>query len=259
MPPGSPLCCHAPAAGHGEVPAPGKVPVNGNPEGKGETHSRARTFPPRRPDGVHKTPWKHNTTSSTFVGKTFHLTPPLRSLRGCPKPPHHGETGPLPQHPPAPGTAHPTAIPAPGPSHGEMGKARPGPLPCLPSPPPAGPGWTAPLRAPPVAAPNRSGSPGQAAESKPGTGHDRPGVPRRGARGPGEGTPPGGRGGLGGGEPPALINHWELTAGKAGARPGSPRGRPRGGRLLGAGSRAEPGPGSGGGYGRARRPGRGSP
>lgn len=73
---------------------------------------------------------------------------------------------------------------------------------------------------------------------------------RRRARGPGEGDPPGG-----GEKPPALINHWELTAGKAKARPGSsaPGTHP----LLCR--RAGPETGSGGGCGQARGAGRCSP
>lgn len=111
------------------------------------------------------------------------------------------------------------------------------------------PGWTAPLRAPAPASGSpgtgRGGAAGQRARPARGSAGKR-----RRARGPGEGDPPGG-----GEKPPALINHWELTAGKAKARPGSsaPGTHPL---LCG---RAGPETGSGGGCGQARGAGRGSP
>ena len=189
MPPARPPWCRAPTAGRREVPAPREVPVNWDPEGKGETRSRAGAPSPRRPDGVHETPWKHNATSGTFAVQTLHLTPPRRSLRGCPKPPRHGEPGALPQHP----QRRALLVPPPFPQPRRNGQSRTGAAAMAP-----GPGWTAPLRAP--AAPEHTRAPKPVREPRAGRGGEDghrcttgPGLRGEGAgsRGAGEGAPPG--------------------------------------------------------------------
>lgn len=167
-----------------------EVLVNREGEGKGETSSRVGSLSSRRPDGVHKPPWKHNATSGMFTVKMLPLAPPWKSLRGCPKPPHHREPGALPQRQVLP-------VPPP-PSPATVRRAKPGrgaarppePSRALRPPGPAGQLRSAPRAAaerPPGRAPGpATGSPGQAAEGWLGSEHNRPGTPWGGGEGPGE-------------------------------------------------------------------------
>lgn len=161
----------APAAGHGDAPTPREVAVNRDPERKGESHSKvgALSLPPKPQQGAQDT---LESQRHFRHGCCEDISPHRGAAEAAPASPPRGAGGSAPTL----GSPWPTTIPRPA-------ARRAKPARWLAGPPPAGPGWTAPLRAPPAAAPNRPESPGQAAKGRPGT--TGPGLRREGAKGPG--------------------------------------------------------------------------